>query len=1163
MEETTEPVVTGNANLKSNLFRFVTVRHPQMPTEEDLDRGFIYAPDGLNDPFTSKISSLKEVSEFEKAKALEEVSSDFSRMELSQVKSINAPLYKFSSWLMRNRKYVDFETIHSKHHGVEVLDLETLKKLWENLLYQTVAHQSSYTRETIIQIIIADNFLKKHSNEALIKNNEDLRRLACARVVVPSEIVPKRPPAPSQKAKTFSFYQENQNISEASEKLDQYQNAIEELQTLNTRYVEDYGQALSTQPPVEEKIEETDSGDIEGIIKPPSQADIEKIVGTPLSEEYLRGKVSESSVEAIKELNLEQFKTPIQAIKGLEAEMYKISTNAFRDVQLNKKVVATGGSIIELKGTDERVPLPVCDGLDKPTIIDRVNLTINDASNYISNTNSTSYSVAGGASQEVINGNGYVEWKMPRLFFVFGYESYVGLSYINADEYYSSIDYALYVKMNPTTKALYTGVIEKGVDKGQQGSVVGGDTFRIERDGSTIKYFKNNTLLSQTTESNPNTPLRVDITLMRYTSIHCLKFAGDNSGSDDGGNSASLEPKMAPLGIADYRKVEQEVCCYVAGEVSHIENVLKGEYKKRSTRRLRRSESTYTVETEKETEKLRDTITTDRYEMEQETSQIIQEDTAFDLGVSLSTKFGPTKLVVDSSFATATSTVESDAQAIFYSQSVTDRAMERVVERVREERTTKIIEEFEENNEHGLDNRGENSAHVTGIYRWVDKIYKNRVVNYGKRLMYEFMIPQPAKFHLWAMTQEDGANTSIDKPLDPREAGLSKHTSITETNYAQWAAAYGAKVDAPPALYKEVSNAYAESPNSASGYNFKDNSFTLPSGYLLDVIEVDGTFSRKSSDANRVWFRMAVGDESFTNPYGYNSVYGYKEEKLPVSLICGYVSQYHFNVTAKVKRKPELLEQWKIETFNKVLNAYKEQKAAYDNALAGLQQTVLRTNPAYNRLIEQEELKKSCLQWLEVNMGSDFYLKKENGCEGSKNMPILQRGGLENYASQVKFFEQAFEWDIMSYLFYPYYWGKECDWKELYRKDDADPIFLSFLKSGMARVVVPVRPNYEEAVLHYMETGEIWNGGEVPTVNDPLHLSVVDELEQGVGVVEGEPWETRLPTTLTILQARSNALNVEGLPCFCDDYTGEATGDSGLSGSGDPEGGHDHGEEPG
>ncbi|AXG69591.1 hypothetical protein KORDIASMS9_01816 [Kordia sp. SMS9] len=1161
MEESTAPVVTGNANPKSNLFRFVTVRHPQMPTEEELERGFIYAPAGLDDPFSKAVASLTKVNEYERSKTLREVSSGFTRMELSEVKNLNTPLHKFSSWLMRNRKKVDFATIHSQHHGVEVLDDNTLKKLWENLIYQTVNNQSSYTREVLIQLIVGDNFIKKHKNEALIKNNEDLRRLACARVVIPTEVVPKRKAAPSKKARQFSFYEEDQDVNEASEKLNQYQNTIEELQTLNARYVEDYGHELSSQPPVEEKTELDE--EVEGVVKPPSQVDIQKVVGTPLSEEYMRNKISDVSISVIKDLKLSEAKTPVEAIKKLELEMHKISTDAFKDVRLTKKVVATGGSIIELKDSNKGISPLVCDDSDKPTIIDQVNLTINDASNYISNANTTTYSIAGGASQEVITGNGYVEWRIPRLSFIYGYDSYVGLSYVNENANFNTIDYALYVKMNPVTKALYTGVMERGVDKGQEGSATGGDAFRIERDGNSIKYFKNNILLSQAIETSPGEPLCVDITLMRYTTIHCLKFSGEDSNTGDGGTGTIPEPKMAPLGIADYRKVEQEVCCYVAGEVSHIENVLKGEYKKRSTRRLRRSESTYTVETEKETEKLRDTITTDRYEMEQETSQIIQEDTAFDLGVSLSTKFGPTKLVVDSSFATATSTTESDAQAVFYSQSVTDRAMERIVERVREERTTRIIEEFEENNEHGLDNRGENSAHVTGIYRWVDKIYKNRVVNYGKRLMYEFMIPQPAKFHLWAMTQDDGADTSIEKPLDPRESGLSKHTSITETNYAQWAAAYGAKVDAPPALYKEVSNAYAEDPNNASSFKFKENSFTLPTGYLLDTIEVDGNFSRLSSNASRVWFTMAIGDETFSNPYGYKNVYGYKEEKLPVSLICGYISKFYFNVTARVKRKPEVLEQWKIDTFNKILSAYRDQKAAYDNALAGLQQSVLRTNPAYNRLIEQEELKKSCLQWLEVGMGADFYIKKENGCLESEDMPILQRGGLESYASQVKFFEQAFEWDIMSYLFYPYYWGKECEWKELYRKDDVDPVFLSFLKSGMARVVVPVRPNYEEAVLHYMETDQIWNGGEIPTVNDPLHLSVVDELEQGVGVVEGEPWETRLPTTLTILQARSNALDVEGLPCFCDDYTGEATGDSGLSGGSDSEGGHDHGEEPG
>ena len=41
------------------------------------------------------------------------------------------------------------------------------------------------------------------------------------------------------------------------------------------------------------------------------------------------------------------------------------------------------------------------------------------------------------------------------------------------------------------------------------------------------------------------------------------------------------------LGIADYRKVEQSLHCYLEGEVSHIENVMAREYKEKSTRRLR------------------------------------------------------------------------------------------------------------------------------------------------------------------------------------------------------------------------------------------------------------------------------------------------------------------------------------------------------------------------------------------------------------------------------------------------------------------------------------------------------------------------------------------------------------------------------------------------
>ena len=67
------------------------------------------------------------------------------------------------------------------------------------------------------------------------------------------------------------------------------------------------------------------------------------------------------------------------------------------------------------------------------------------------------------------------------------------------------------------------------------------------------------------------------------------------------------------------------------------------------------------------------------------------------------------------------------------------------MQKTTKKRTSRILREFEENNKHGYDNR-QGESHVTGVYRWVDKIYKNRLVNYGKRLMYEFNVPEPSRF---------------------------------------------------------------------------------------------------------------------------------------------------------------------------------------------------------------------------------------------------------------------------------------------------------------------------------------------------------------------------------------------------------------------------------
>jgi hypothetical protein len=125
--------------------------------------------------------------------------------------------------------------------------------------------------------------------------------------------------------------------------------------------------------------------------------------------------------------------------------------------------------------------------------------------------------------------------------------------------------------------------------------------------------------------------------------------------------------------------------------------------------------------------------------------------------------------------------------------------------------------------------------------------------------------------------------------------------------------------------------------------------------------------------------------------------------------------------------------------------------------------------------------------------------------------------------------EQAFEWNLISYNFYPYYWANKVQWKDLYQFESNDAVFRSFMQAGMARVIVTVKPGFEDAVMHYMAFGQIWNGGQMPVLGNPLYLSIIDELKEQEYTVE-ETWTTTLPTNLIALQKSGVAVDAEGLP---------------------------------
>lgn len=150
--------------------------------------------------------------------------------------------------------------------------------------------------------------------------------------------------------------------------------------------------------------------------------------------------------------------------------------------------------------------------------------------------------------------------------------------------------------------------------------------------------------------------------------------------------------------------------------------------------------------------------------------------------------------------------------------------------------------------------------------------------------------------------------------------------------------------------------------------------------------------------------------------------------------------------------------------------------------------------------------------------------------------------GLDGYASVLRLMELAFEWEIMSYTYYPFYWGDRNRWSELYNAESDDQLFRSFLQSGMARVIATVRPGFERAVLYYMATGKVWESAEPPVFSDQVIISVLAQVES-TDEKELAKWETRVPTTLTVIQDSTVGLDASGLPCACGENGGEAEPD--------------------
>lgn len=1227
-----------NTSIKNTLFRFATHRAPELSQEEGLDKRFIFRNtegiDPINLPFDNAVADPNRT--MSKWQAMAEVAFT-DKLTKDEVKGVNKSLWDLAVWIARNKHSFTTQELVQKISAVQtpINDTIILNKLWNNLFDQTIHLSDFYLKEAIMQLLVANHVVnnksfltaeldavqaKKPLTSANAYDLEKVKTLINARIVLPqflfgqesneveSSNVTSKQNKTAFNAKKMAVAQAHLQLQACESLADITRNEAvksKQLNDYNFKKAEDYFLTNNR-----ESIE-TDKRNLEGYIQKKellqnrieyltqlSLNDPEKFaLNTSLSSELkeLNGQLLNLTAPIpttpafiftprpeidgtglLSKLNDKQ-KGVLSKILNTEEVVQSLSSSTFQELftKIERYADALHQTILD-NSTFKNTQFTAFNGIiiptGKTTTFSSDTKTISLKTQYVSQDNwcvlltfddpttvivNADYNLA--YLNDVISSN-TVQSIGPGMYTLFG--SIPHLSGLNGLQ-------------NPAINLVLNGIIEL-------------DDQQLYTVNSTLSLDRKQTGLT-------------DDEGFIYTTTAQLEWLkpvddSNNNGTPDGNNSNSEGDDLSSnrpltfvpsgfgvkqLGITDYKKVEQSVQGYVEGEVAHVENVMAREYKEKSSRKLTRSETTTTTSSETEREQLNDSTSTSRFEMQTEIASVLSESRDLHAESNFNSSWGGNSgypkynLGISAGIASNSSREESNRLAQTQAQEITQRAMERIVNKVKQERINKIVEEYEENNKHGFDNT-KGDKHVVGVYRWIDKIYKNRIVNYGKRLMFEFMIPEPARLHVLGLQEnQDQIGVQIQPPVDPRQFKdvddlitklyrLEKYTDLTPKNMAFWLSKYNSDADNVSFTKKITHNFNNEESKTRWDSSFS-KSFEIPEGYSVKSIQGSVSYAPAGDSDSQIHYninrnhhgRFMIGGKKYlfknvTNPLiapqetTDNARNGYLEinvtdldiqEQIGFSMTTWDMGSYAVELTLEC----EANDAFKKQLFKTIIDAYEDAVVEYNQKLAEQMQKgaqMKESNPGYYRQFENMILRKNCISYLidQDQNGKRTYgknmAKKITDSNGNTvnptfgNYEIEVNSSLNDYTAFAKFMEQAFEWDIMSYNFYPYYWGNRDHWAALYQYECNDPLFKSFMQAGMARVIVTVRPGFEDAVRFYMQTGQIWNGGEVPVIEDATYLSIVDELREPSGKPEGKAWWTRIPTALTILQAQTIGLVV-------------------------------------
>lgn len=679
-----------------------------------------------------------------------------------------------------------------------------------------------------------------------------------------------------------------------------------------------------------------------------------------------------------------------------------------------------------------------------------------------------------------------------------------------------------------------------------------------------------------------------------------------------------LEPlRLRPIGIGDLQIVRDTLIGYEANEIADINNVMSGEHRKRMTKKVEKSEQTFTTEQTDVTESSTETVKDDRATLKSAVETELASSLKANVNASLTVEYKPAVFTASGSLSYGTDTKRNESFGTELARNVTATAVSKVEQRIATSRTTKLSSEsineimFELNNV-AVAGAPAKPPHLSGIYCWVRRRYKAQVYCYGKRLMYEVVIPEPARQLLGFLRAEAERTITLPRVPDPltiEDVALDFQVGdITASKYKELAAEYElSSLPPPPAVVavrvagnstgaaisqdvggagdkKLVTYSYATQ-HDAADYEVYE---TLISGNYTGHLSGGPSQPDPDPNENNTLVVKVDGNRVLERNFGKVSGINSLDEAVPagvpvrvtgtsctVSIEVFNCKNFALSLWLRLRPTPERVDAWRASVFAAVRAAKKrevdvhnaEERARYSSELRSYKSALddiqlLRLEDFLDLIApgraEQrinEELRRLATQYItgafEGAAGDPFsddplserdidmdvfkfnvdYDTPSAEFDEEQQTVELYKIDTKKSARQgrlVQFIEQAFDWNNLSYVMYPYFWAQQKRWLDTAsRSAGRDPKLDAFLRAGSIRLLIPAQKGYEAAALIFCASGIPWLGGDAPTITDPLFRSVADEVraqteEQGRPV--GQPWEYTLPTDLLYLTGSSTAL---------------------------------------